>query len=442
MSKESSAGSPRGARLLLNMLDVALALAVILWILAWFFDPLCFSLVAGHTMTCHWDGPFLAALVLWLVRMGWRTAMRRKDPAFGGWGESALYRKCALAILPTFLMLVVLEALLGWMGVKTVEWERPIVVTGKNTDEAVADSHGVLHDPEVLFAFKPGAMWDRIRINRYGFRTHEFDIPKPEGWMRVVSLGDSCTAQGHPPYSELLNERLQQNPPGGRTWEAVNMGVFGYSILQGTKVYQRWSDQLGADVVTVYFGWNDHWTEHNVTDHQRMASRMGPVAASMLKAFRKKRLYAVLNNVISKRWKDDIGRSTTDRRVPRVPPEEYKATLRQLIEQIRASGAVPLILTAPRRHLTETLIASGHARSVEEAEALHDEYVEMTRAVAAEENADILDLAGMLADKTYDEGYFSQDGIHWTDDRGLPLLAELLDQKIRSMASEGKIPGL
>lgn len=437
-SPDSPTPAPPAPRsLLLCLLDAALAVALLVLVLAWFYDPLAFSLPGGGRFSAHWGRTLAAVLVLWAVRAALARFLRRR-----GIAGTAFYRNACLAILPTFVGFAALEGALALCGVHPVSDAAPIIVTGKDANQAIPESGGVLRDPELLFAFKPGVMWDRFPINSHGFRTHEFAVPKPEGLVRVVCLGDSCTAQGHPPYSERLDECLKADPPGGRDWEAVNLGVFGYSSAQGAAVYRRWASRLGADVVTLYFGWNDHWTEHSVTDRQRMASRMGPFAAKNLEAFRRKRLYNALSHAVSRMRGGGEGRSATDSRVPRVPPVEYAGILKRLIADIRANGAVPLVLTAPRRSLTDTLVKSGHARSPAEAESLHDRYVELTRQVAAEEGADLLDLAAIIADPAYDEGYFMEDGIHWTDDKGLPLLASLLCGKLRDMAAQGRIPGL
>jgi hypothetical protein len=435
---ESAPACSPAAVALLRLMDVALAVALAVLVLAWFYDPLAI----GRSFSAHWGRSLAVVLVLWAGRTGLRRVLRRRNPEVRGLAETAIYRNACLAILPTFCLFVAIEAALALCGVKPASDAAPIIVTGKDANQAIPESGGVLRDPELLFAFKPGVMWDRFPINSHGFRTHEFAVPKPDGLIRVVSLGDSCTAQGHPPYSERLDECLKANPPGGRNWEAVNLGVFGYSSAQGAAVYHRWAERLGANVVTLYFGWNDHWTEHSVTDRQRMASRMGPFSAKNLEAFRKKRIYAALSHAVSRMREGGEGRSDADSRVPRVPPVEYVGTLKRLIAEIRANGAVPLVLTAPRRSLTETLVKSGHARSPAEAEELHDHYVELTRQTAAAEGAEVLDLAAMLAGPEYDDGYFMEDGIHWTDGKGIPLLASLICEKIRSMAAENKIPGL
>ena len=68
-------------------------------------------------------------------------------------------------------------------------------------------------------------------------------------------------AQLRQKYVELAetNERLAANPPTSQPWEAFNMAVYGYSALEGLKLFQTRGQQLAADVVTIYYGWNDHW---------------------------------------------------------------------------------------------------------------------------------------------------------------------------------------
>lgn len=435
---ESAPSRSRAAIALLCLLDIALAVALVVMVLAWFYNPL----TIGNRFSAHWKHALVFVLVLWAGRTGLRRFLRRKNPAARGLAETAIFRTACLAVLPTFCLFVALELALKLYGLEPAANPAPIIVVGQDTEQAIPESDGVVRDPELLFAFKPGVEWDKFPINSHGFRTHEFAVPKPEGVVRVVSLGDSCTAQGHPPYSELVDACLKENPPGGREWEAINLGVYGYSSAQGLAVYERWGARLGANVVTLYFGWNDHWTQHRRTDRQRMASRMGPIAAKNLEAFRKKRIYVALSKAISRMREGRAGRSAVDFRVLRVPPVEYADTLRRLIADVRANGAVPVVLTAPRRALTHVLVQTQHSRSTAEAEKLHDQYVEITRQVAAEEGAELLDLAAMLAGPEYDTGYFMADGIHLTDEKGLPLLGSLICEKIRSMAEENKIPGL
>ncbi|MDR0994089.1 MAG: GDSL-type esterase/lipase family protein [Verrucomicrobiota bacterium] len=435
-SGESEFRGTKPIRLLLNVLDAAMLLALLLLPLVWFFDPLVIRIGPLHS-TISWDlDPVLAVLVLLAARLGVRARLRRKEPSAKGFADSAFFRNICLAVLPTFFLLVGLEAAAKWAGVRRMA-DVPIVITGEEAlDTTVDQQNRVVRDPELLFAFNPGITWDGYRINRHGFRTWEFPAQKPQGTLRVISLGDSCTAQGHPPYSDRLNELLKADPPTDSPWEAFNMGVYGYSILQGYRQFVKYGHAYSPDVVTIYFGWNDHWT-HEKTDRERMAVRLSPRVAKVVEALRKKRLYAVLA-----RWvRPTVSAiSAEDEKTYRVPLEEYEDVLEALVADIRNQGAVPVVLTAPRRALHPVLVKTGHARSPEEAERVHDEYVEATRNIAREKKVELLDLAELFAAPEYD-GIFLYDGIHFKEE-GLELIAQHLSRKLNEMVKAGQIPAV
>jgi lysophospholipase L1-like esterase len=99
----------------------------------------------------------------------------------------------------------------------------------------------------------------------------------------------------------------------------------------------------------------------------------------------------------------------------RVPPDRYRAALGRLIADIRNAGAVPLVITAPRaERVTSLLVRNGQATSVEEAIRLHDEYAEITREVAREAGAPLLDLAERFRAPAA-APLFADDGIHFKD---------------------------
>ncbi|MCX7007790.1 MAG: hypothetical protein NTY53_11185, partial [Kiritimatiellaeota bacterium] len=115
----------------------------------------------------------------------------------------------------------------------------------------------------------------------------------------------------------------------------------------------------------------------------------------------------------------------------------------RFVREIRAANAIPVLITAPRRPLRHLLVEKHHAHSVAEAEQLHDKYVAITRTVALESHAELLDLAASMADPTYD-ACFRPDGIHFDycelentlpadplAQPGLQHIAAELDQKIR-----------
>ncbi|MCX7010066.1 MAG: SGNH/GDSL hydrolase family protein, partial [Kiritimatiellaeota bacterium] len=150
-----------------------------------------------------------------------------------------------------------------------------------------------------------------------------------------------------------------------------------------------------------------------------MAVRMNRVAAKTLEALHKKRFYALLDKLARRLA---ASRPAADHKTFRVPPDRYARTLKELIEAIRETGAIPLVITAPRRAMHETLVRTGHARNPREAEQAHDRYVKITRSVARETGAELLDLAALFAGAECD-ALFSKDGIHFTE-QGLQCIAE------------------
>lgn len=204
--------------------------------------------------------------------------------------------------------------------------------------------------------------------------------------------------------------------------------------MQGYRQFQKHARHYQPDVVTIYFGWNDHWL-HEKPDHRRMAVRMHRVPAKIIRSLKRKRFYGLLSRLVphpDRRAAQEAGKIGF-----RVPPDMYTATLTALISEIREINAVPLVITAPRRTLHGRQRRVDHANAERQAEIEHDQYIELTRAVAASAGADLLDLAAILAPPEYDS-LFSNDGIHFRE-KGLQRIAELLLEKLHAMEKEGKM---
>ncbi len=412
---------------LLALLDVIFALSLLVMMLAWFFDPVALRWKIVD-ISADWGlKPVLIPFALLALRLGLRQYVR--TAAFRGPADSPLFKKICMAALTPFACLLVFESFARMAGVEPAS-AAPIVIVGEESLDTHANKKDsdVIDDPELIFAFKPNGNWAGVPINSKGFRTRDFSEIKPEGMLRLIALGDSCTAQGLPPYSDRLHELLQASPPGGRQWEAFNNGVFGYSVTQGYRQFQKFARNYQPDVVTIYFGWNDHWL-YEKPDHQRMAVRMHRVPAAIIRALKSKRSYGLLSRLVPNHHRKPAQESGNIGF--RVPPDMYTATLTALISEIRGINAVPLVITAPRRTLHGRQKRVEYVNAERQAEIEHDQYVELTRAVAASTGADMLDLAAIFAPPEYDS-LFSKDGIHFREE-GLQKIAELLLEKLNAM---------
>jgi lysophospholipase L1-like esterase len=83
--------------------------------------------------------------------------------------------------------------------------------------------------------YEPGARLDVVaggerfvvEMNSAGYRTHEFEVPKPKGLVRVVCIGGSTTVAGRTndeTYPAFLERKLQVLFPG-LPLEVLNLGV-------------------------------------------------------------------------------------------------------------------------------------------------------------------------------------------------------------------------
>jgi len=418
-----------GKKAMLVFLDLSLFISVVLMILAWFFDP--FQITSGaNKFRVSWGiKPVVIALLIVAARVFWRNQMRKTLPGINGPADSPIFLKSMMAMIMPFLFMLLLEWMAGLAGAST-DMFSPIVVQGEEASDTYVEK-GVVKDPELLWRFEPGYKWGKKQINSHGFRTWEFSAEKPSNTFRVISLGDSCTAQGSRPYADRLDEWLKLEPPTSNNWESFNMGVYGYSVVQGHRQFMRDGRQYKPDVVTIYFGWNDHWLKDK-PDHLRLAVRMHPVNAAIMEAMQKKKSYAWLAGMIKKPVEYN---SANDQRGVRVPPEIYASTLTSLIEEVRKAGAIPVVLTAPRRSLHESAVEGGSVRTTQEGEQLHDHYVEITRRVAESTGAELVDLAKVFEDPEND-GLFMDDGIHFKE-QGLRVIAKTLHDKLVEMAKAG-----
>lgn len=418
-----------------RLLDVALLLSLLAVPLAWIFDPFHFAW-GPLSLSIRWGWkPILAPVLLFAFR-----AWLRARGVSGGFLSKSLSKKLVASWLATWGFFIGLEGVLALAGVEP-EAAAPIVIRGEEDHDITLKpgDEKVVLDPELLWRFAPGRNWAGIRINRLGFRDREFTAEKPAGTRRVIAMGDSCTAQGMPPYSALLHLLLQSTPPTPESWHAYNTGVFGYSALQGLRQFQLTVRHFQPDVVTLYYGWNDHWLR-NQPDHMRMAVRLHPARAALTAGLQKKRLFGVLARAARGSEKIEskaMDAESDDGLTLRVPPAIYRATLTEFVHTIREAGAVPILITAPSRTLTRSAVRGRTVRNIEEGNRTHAEYVAITREVAEETGAHLLDLAAIMEDPAHDQ-MFSADGIH-LEQPGLEFIAQRIHEKLIDLGAAGKL---
>ncbi|MBU0715919.1 MAG: hypothetical protein KJ964_11235, partial [Verrucomicrobia bacterium] len=393
--------------LCLGLFDLLLVVNLLIMLLAWLLDPFRLNLGPMH-LTIHGGlKPILMLVLIFGVRQLLAWAFARSYPHVRGLWESAIFKKICFALITTYVFFALFESVLVWTRFNTAV--PPIIFQGKINKGGLKITD-TMPDAELIYRFQRGIDFGGRRINSLGFRDREVDPRKKPGTIRVICMGDSVTGQGHPGYSQYLHERLTNNPPTPGAWEAFNMGVYGYTSLQGLRLFQKQGRLLTPDIVTLYYGWNDHWLADEPDCH-RMGLEMRPFAGRIFELFQQKRIFRLVVWALNPVPHVTV-RNHGDARVPRVAPDEYRSTLEAFVREIRAADAIPVLITAPRRSLTQNVVAKKHVISVEQGHRTHDEYVEITRQVARESNVELLDLANLFTNQACD-GYFAPDGIHF-----------------------------
>lgn len=261
-------------------------------------------------------------------------------------------------------------------------------------------------------------------FNQDGFIGPRLSKERTPGTMRVACLGDSCTQIGDPPYSAIVRERL--NEQLSVPVEVLNAGIIGYSTEQGLARLERDVLPYRPDLVTLYFGWNDHWFMNRVTDEaiERAESRswrwVDSVGWSRVVQLG---LYGAHYWHEHKLWK--ISKQPY---VARVSLDRYQSNLKRMIELIRRSSGRPVLVTAATDMTESTpatdftcLLDMGHT-GYDTPRALHDAYVEATRAVARETRTPLIDAAQLIDGRSE---LFMTDHIHFNAE-GTAAFAEIM----------------
>ena len=118
-------------------------------------------------------------------------------------------------------------------------------------------------DPTLLWTLRPYLDMPldetfQLQTNSLGLRNEEVNTPKPEGTIRVLSLGESTT-WGHgveleESYSKVLEAHLNRDD---KRFEVINAGVGGYTTWQSAIYLEERGIDLDPDVVMIYHLKND-----------------------------------------------------------------------------------------------------------------------------------------------------------------------------------------
>lgn len=281
-----------------------------------------------------------------------------------------------------------------------------------NTDAFVPDRY-------LLWKHQPGSNVGGIPVNPLGILEPESELPQENTSIRVLCLGDSISAMTYRTYPEIAEQLIGRNDQTGPV-RIVNGAVPGYSTEQGLRQLKRLL-HLRPDLVTLCFGWSDHFPALNLPDKELGARNLATELAHRL--FRRTRVYQWLAAPSDSRWSQPQTTSAT----LRVCPEEFEANLRDFVHTLRSNHAVAVLATQPENLTPESCAYFEKQRFVPEGVDLariHREYNAIVRRVADQEHCPLMDLEEEF-DRRNKSTLFEADGMHLSGP-GQNLVARLL----------------
>ena len=247
----------------------------------------------------------------------------------------------------------------------------------------------------------------------------------------VVFMGDSNTEFGR--YDEFLKSIIyEQNPNSAFTF--ANVGVAGWSSYQGLQQLKRDVLPMRPRFVTIYYGWNDHWTSFGIEDKDIGKFNLEHPTL-LLEVFSNVRVVQLFNKAIFV-----FKRSTTkqDEQEPkRVSPADFNSNLFQMVQIARDNGIIPVLLTAPSSHKKGEepgYLAERWLNDLNELVPLHKKYVQAVRDISAKEDVPLIDLFAEFERLPQEDiiEFFQKDGIHLTSEGNRKIAEFIYDYFVRN----------
>jgi len=301
--------------------------------------------------------------------------------------KSAL-QHLALAVAPLALVLLLVEGIVRWTG------------AAETCPNRFSNSDIWTCDPILHFKVKPELRPNDEPLNSDGFRGGEFT---PNSCTFGYIAREEMIGYVMQPYPLKLQRFVERRVGEGRV-EVLNAAVPGYNSYQGVMLLRTKLRGLEPDLITVRFGWNDHFLSARSERgglYREPETRFGRLLEDLLL---RTKLYPFIRRLglelqaLRQPVKDQLRKAFQREKewVPTIPLEDYERNLRRIVEIGRSRGAAVWLLTAPRNPAPNDEAKhrlSKHNRiDFERLMQIHDQYNDAVRRVGAEVGALVVDM--------------------------------------------------
>jgi len=231
----------------------------------------------------------------------------------------------------------------------------------------------------------------------------------------LVLMGCSCTDWGR--YDLEIRRRWNETPDSPPL-RLANFGCSGWSSYQGLQQMKRDVVPLAPKVVTIFYGWNDHWIGFGVED--KNVAKLAGSSGNPLQCLRIAQLVSKARVGLQAEKGRESGAGA---RPKRVELADFRSNLEEMVDLALANDITPVLMTAPtthRRGEEPEHLAERWLENLEDLVPLHRAYAKTVREIAAAKGVVLCDLMASVDAMPRHETakLFKQDGIHYTPEGG------------------------
>lgn len=112
-------------------------------------------------------------------------------------------------------------------------------------------------DKTLIWEYRPYGEFEKIKVNRYGFRDLEYDMKtKPQGTYRVAFLGDSVTVGLKIDFDSIFTRQFEKLL-NRSSLQSLNVAVDGYDVRQITELIRAKAFNFNPDKIYYMICLND-----------------------------------------------------------------------------------------------------------------------------------------------------------------------------------------